>query len=332
MLVGPVFGQTTPHFPLYVVEAGLVELAALRGMSDRPLRFGALAGALIGTLGLAAEWGWSHLWMPLPWPGDLLPYAVPLGFAAAVAGGTIGALIGATLASDRIPRPRHAGAALLASAVVIAAVAGYGLHTSTARQASAQVTLTDVQGGPDRTVSARVALTPRDAADGAQWLTITAWQGGGFVLDRLERVGPGVFRSTKPIPVHGNWKALLRLHRGDSLQAVPIYLPRDPAIPARRGSRQAKLHPPVRGRQEAASARGARHIAVAQHDCLSERAVACTLAPRRDRARAAQAGVERPGGLARLSPAAPSARAALTRPALARSFGRHIRAAKSAGR
>lgn len=233
VLVGPVFGQTTPHFPLYVVEAGLVELAALRGMSDRPLRFGALSGALIGTVGLAAEWGWSHLWMPLPWPDNLLPYAVPLSFVGAVAGGTIGALIGAALASDRIPRPRHAGVALLASAVVIAGVVGYGLQTSTAREASAQVILTDVRGGPDRTVSARVVLKPRDAADGAQWLTITAWQGGGLVLDRLERVGPGVFRSTKPIPVHGNWKALLRLHRGDSLRAVPIYLPRDTAIPAR---------------------------------------------------------------------------------------------------
>ena len=42
----------------------------------------------------------------------------------------------------------------------------------------------------------------------------------------------GVYRTTKPIPVHGEWKALLRLHRGNSLQGVPIYLPRDPAIPA----------------------------------------------------------------------------------------------------
>ena len=52
------------------------------------------------------------------------------------------------------------------------------------------------------------------------------------MLDRLERVGPGVYQTTKPIPVHGEWKALLRLHRGNSLQAVPIYLPRDTAIPA----------------------------------------------------------------------------------------------------
>ena len=81
-------------------------------------------------------------------------------------------------------------------------------------------------------MSARIELSPRDAADDARWLTVTAWQGGGFVLDNLERVEPGVYRTTKPIPVHGEWKALLRLHRGNSLQGVPIYLPRDPAIPA----------------------------------------------------------------------------------------------------
>jgi hypothetical protein len=94
------------------------------------------------------------------------------------------------------------------------------------------VSLTDVNGSSGRHVSARIELSPRDAADDARWLTVTAWQGGGFVLDNLERVEPGVYRTTKPIPVHGEWKALLRLHRGDSLQGVPIYLPGDPAIPA----------------------------------------------------------------------------------------------------
>src|SRR5205807_1410802 len=69
VLVGPVFGQTVPHFPLYLVEAGLVELVALTGARERPLAFGALSGLSIGTVGLAAEWGWSHMWMPMPWPG-----------------------------------------------------------------------------------------------------------------------------------------------------------------------------------------------------------------------------------------------------------------------
>jgi hypothetical protein len=232
LLVGPIFGETLPHFPLYLAEAALVELVALRVAVERPLVFGSVCGVLIGTFGLAAEWGWSHLWMPLPWPTSMLPAAAALGLAAALAGALLGALIGSALASDRIPRPRHASLALAAAALTIAAIVGYGLHTSSTPGESARVTLTDVRSGPDRSASARIVLSPRDAADGAQWLSMTSWQGGGFVLDRLERVDRGVYRTTKPIPVHGNWKALLRLHRGDSLEAVPIYLPRDPAIPA----------------------------------------------------------------------------------------------------
>ena len=46
---------------------------------------------------------------------------------------------------------------------------------------------------------------------------MTAWQGGGLVVDRLERTGPGRYRTTEPIPVHGEWKALIRLHAGNSL-------------------------------------------------------------------------------------------------------------------
>ena len=49
LLVGPLFGEITPHFPLYVVEALVVEgvaLAYLRGepAAERPITFGALAG------------------------------------------------------------------------------------------------------------------------------------------------------------------------------------------------------------------------------------------------------------------------------------------------
>ena len=40
------------------------------------------------------------------------------------------------------------------------------------------------------------------------------------------------YRTTEPIPVHGGWKAMVRVHTGRSLVAVPIYLPRDEAIPA----------------------------------------------------------------------------------------------------
>jgi hypothetical protein len=230
--VGPVFGETMPHFPLYVGEALLVELVAVRGLVARPLAFGAVAGAVIGTVGLAAEWAWSHIWMPIPWSSAMFPEAAFVGFAAAIAGGLIGALIGAALGSDRVPRPRGVVPALAAASIAVALMIGFGLQTTQKRGESAHVTLTDVRSGPDREVSARIRLEPRDTADDARWLTVTAWQGGGFVLDRLKHTGPGVYETTKPIPVHGEWKALLRLHRRDSLQGIPIYLPRDPAIPA----------------------------------------------------------------------------------------------------
>lgn len=42
----------------------------------------------------------------------------------------------------------------------------------------------------------------------------------------------GVYRTTRPIPVHGGWKVLLRLHRDPAIVAVPIFMPEDAAIPA----------------------------------------------------------------------------------------------------
>src|SRR5215210_5479037 len=65
-------------------------------------------------------------------------------------------------------------------------------------------------------------------------MNVTAWQGGRTrVLDPLEKVGTGVYRTTKPIPVHGSWKSTLRMQQGDALISMPIFLPRDQAIPAK---------------------------------------------------------------------------------------------------
>jgi hypothetical protein len=44
LIVGPILGQTTPHLPLYLVEAGIVELVALRLDARRPIALGAVAG------------------------------------------------------------------------------------------------------------------------------------------------------------------------------------------------------------------------------------------------------------------------------------------------
>ncbi|HEY4276903.1 MAG TPA: hypothetical protein VGM91_01715 [Conexibacter sp.] len=236
LLVGPLLGQTTAHFPLYLVSALVVEGVAwlrARELAERPLAFGLWSGFGVGTLGLASEWAWSHVWMPLPWPSTLLPEAVLFGLPAAVAGALVGAWVGDRLALDGRVRGRGLDGAALASLAVLAASIGIALHKPALDGASATVTLTDVRPGPDREVAATVRLHPADTADDAEWLTATAWQGGGFVVNRLQRVREGVYRTTQPIPVHGSWKAMIRISRGDTLSGVPVYLPYDAAIPAR---------------------------------------------------------------------------------------------------
>jgi hypothetical protein len=233
VLVGPVLGETTPHLPLYVVEALIVEAIALRVPRDRPLAFGVWSGLGIGTVGLGGEWAWSHIWMPLPWPAELVPEAVVLGLVSAVAGSLVGAWIGARLSVTPMATGRSLRTAAAFGAVAIAVSVGFALYKPADEGVRANVVLTDVSEGPARSVQAEVTLSPRNAADDAEWLTATAWQGDGLVVDRLERAGPGRYRTTEPIPVHGNWKALIRLHAGNSLTTVPIFMPADRAIPAK---------------------------------------------------------------------------------------------------
>jgi hypothetical protein len=233
LLVGPVLGEATPHFPPYVVEAVVIELVALRVAPRRsPLAFATVSGALMGTIGLAAEWGWTHVFFPNPWPAELLPEGAILGFAMAIAGALIGAWLGARLASDDMPRTRSLRVAGAAGALAVAALVAVALPKPADSGISARVVLEEASPPPERTVNATVRLQPPDAADDAEWLTALGWQGGGLVVNDLDEVGPGAYRTTEPIPVYGDWKAIIRLHDGNSLTALPVYLPEDPAIPA----------------------------------------------------------------------------------------------------
>jgi hypothetical protein len=233
IFVGPIMGEATPHFPLYIVEALAVEGIAYVVATRRPIRFGAWSGVAIGTVGFAAEWLWSHIWMPLPWPSSLMPEGLIVAIVGGVAGGLLGGLIGAALNSDRATFPRKGVRTALAVAfVAMFAMVAYGLHVNnTANGATAHFQLRNVDGGPGRYVQARVTLDPRTAADHSKWVTATAWQGGGLVVNRLKKVSEGVYQTTKPIPVNGDWKALLRVHKGDAILGAPIYLPNDKAIP-----------------------------------------------------------------------------------------------------
>lgn len=230
LLVGPVFGQTTPHFSLFIVSALAVEAVFWARPRARPLELGLLSGLAIGTVGLASEWLWSQVWMPIPWSAELLPEGAVLGLLAAIAGSLVGAWVGERLASDELPRLRATRAGAVAGAVLIFAIVAYALPKPAQEGASARVTLE--RAGPGEVVPT-VRFQPPAATDGAELANVTAWQGGGLVLEPLVPAGePGAYTTERPVPVGGSWKTLVRVARGNTLSAAPIYLPEDPAIPA----------------------------------------------------------------------------------------------------
>jgi len=236
-IVAVPLGRSTPHFPLYIAEALLVELVALAVGTRQSWRFGAAAGVAVGTVGLAAEWGWSHVWAVLPWPTELLPEAAVLGFVTALGGGIVGAWFGSSLnrtAGEPVPPVATATKWLAPAgfAAVLACVA-VSIPITTGDPVKADVTLREVVGAPNRTVTAVVHLTPANAADDAEWFTATSWQGQGEVVDRLRKTGPGTWETTRPVPVHDSWKTTLRMNRGTDIIGLPIYLPEDQAIPAK---------------------------------------------------------------------------------------------------
>ena len=55
-----------------VGEALCVEIAF--ALASRPLLRTLLAGGLIGTAGLATEWGWTWVWSAQPWQLSMLPH------------------------------------------------------------------------------------------------------------------------------------------------------------------------------------------------------------------------------------------------------------------
>ena len=101
------------------------------------------------------------------------------------------------------------------------------------------MTLDEVRPGPAREVVATVRLDPPRAADDAKWFHAMAWQGGGSRLGRrCARSRAGTYRTAAPVPVHGDWKANVRLHVGSSILAMPLYLPATPASRRARSRRR----------------------------------------------------------------------------------------------
>ena len=226
--VGPLTGHSTLHFPLYLVEAVVVEAVATRVPRERPVYLGIYSGLGIGTLGLAAEWVWTHVWFDLPWTESMVPEAIIAALLVAVAGGIIGGFLGRSLAAPWIQPLSRPSRFIPAAAVVILVVAIWATPTGEGNPVRATIELTDVTPPPQRTANALVRLTPPNSAKNARWLTLTSWQGGKTQVDRLKRVDSGVFRSSKPVALSPDSKTVLRLEKGSALQSAALSFPADP--------------------------------------------------------------------------------------------------------
>ncbi|HEY6758080.1 MAG TPA: hypothetical protein VI318_01270 [Baekduia sp.] len=230
-VVGDVFGESSPTLPLYLAEALCVEAAGLALGRNRPVALGVVGGFLCGTVGLAAEWLWVGAMFPLPWTRGIVPEALIVAPIAGVAGGVLGGLLGAGL-RFQLPSQAVARTAAIASFAAIAGLTAYGLSTTQPHGQTATVSLRDAGGdAAHRQVTGTVRLSPRDMADDATWVTVTSWQDGGMKVDRLKKVGAGVYRFRTSAPAYGDWKTILRVQTGRTIMAAPIYMPADSAIP-----------------------------------------------------------------------------------------------------
>jgi hypothetical protein len=227
-------GEILGHFPLLIVEAVLIELVALALGNKQRFRLGIVAGALIGTVGVVAEYAWSHIWMPIPWPSAMLPSALGYGVVTGIGAGMVGAWLAtryAEVAGEEratVRRTHQLGAVGL---IAVLGIVFFCVPRSAEPGVTGTVSLERVATGAKPTAYVTVKLQPTDAAASARWFEAMAWQGGGFMTHRMIKVANGTYRSADALPMYGKWKSMIRLHQGQrDLVSLWIYAPEDAAI------------------------------------------------------------------------------------------------------
>jgi hypothetical protein len=216
-----------PHFPLYLASAACIELVALVRWRNA-LSFGAAAGLSAGTVGFAAEWGWSHVFMPHGWTASILPEAAILSAIAGTAAGIIGARIAAAIGGEHQPQltRNHAATALVAASIAtLVAVMIVPLPRN--GDPGVRATITPVDAGRDAS-NLRVSFSKPDYSRDAEWFEVLAWQGGSSEQIALRKLSPTVYETTEPVPYGGNWKSMVRVAHGSKLTAAPVYLAPEP--------------------------------------------------------------------------------------------------------
>jgi hypothetical protein len=202
--------------------------------------FGAVSGLGVSTVGLWLESLWIAAVYHYPWPTSIWPEALAMAIPVAILTGACGAMFGLVLTSQKLPSRAISASLVVLTVLVIGGATANGLRYNVPENVTATVALTDAPSAPgQRMVNADVQINPPDfVSDNPNWVSILGWQGHlqnqrGQVVDNLQKLGPGHFRTTQPVPVWGTWKTLLRLHDGRTLAAVPVFLAGDPGIGAK---------------------------------------------------------------------------------------------------
>ena len=251
LVVGPILGAPINWFALYLGPAIVVELIALTPLLKRPVLFGAVSGLGVSTIGLWLESLWIGAVYHYPWPTSIWPVALAMAVPVAILTGACGALFGMVLTSQRLPSRAIGIGLVVLTVLAIGGATANGLRCNVPQNVTATITLTEAAANPgQRMVNADVRINPPNfISEDPNWVSILAWQGHlqnqrGQVVDNLEKLGPGHYRTTGPVPVWGTWKTLLRVHDGQTLTAAPIYLAGDPGIGAAEVPAQASMTRP----------------------------------------------------------------------------------------
>lgn len=236
VLLSAGLGHALPRFALYLGCALCVELAYRVGRQLSPPAVATFAGVLVATVGLATEWGWTHLWYQYPWQPGLLGYFW-MALLAAVVAAVLGHAAGRVLSGET---PQFGTRAVAAALVLLGFVVALHLPmrsvtpvtTTVQTMPTAAAPVIDSQGLIAQRMSVRVAVQPPSAVDGADRFDIVAWQGHAPVEHiELQQVTPGHYVGTSPVPVGGSWKSVLILGHGDVMDAAAIAMPGDAQVP-----------------------------------------------------------------------------------------------------
>jgi hypothetical protein len=242
------FDALTPWPPILI--GGAVVAALLAGRARPTVAYGAGAGVAMTMGMLVVEFFWTQATRPMPWPAEMMPWAVLFAGVTGAGVGVVATWMHRQLTvvggEDDAEAARtgtsstHTGRWALAAAVAVLAVFVVNVPPGHPEGGMVDVTVGEVTDGRAHLT---VELDPALVED-TYWFEALSWQGGGQVRGRLVPVDEGVWRTDTPMPVDGSWKTLVRLHTPlHDLAAAPVYLPADPAIPA-------EEHPAVSGPRE----------------------------------------------------------------------------------